>query len=50
MAVVVEARTNSSTKAKDSTKAADVFVSWGPEEADRLLAGTGRWHDPWVAS
>jgi glucose-6-phosphate 1-dehydrogenase len=24
--------------------------SWGPKEADRLLAGTGRWHDPWVAS
>ena len=24
--------------------------SWGPEEADRLLAGHGRWHAPWVAS
>ncbi len=24
--------------------------SWGPEEADRLLAGVGHWHDPWVAS
>ena len=24
--------------------------SWGPEEADRLLAGHGRWHEPWVAS
>jgi glucose-6-phosphate 1-dehydrogenase len=24
--------------------------SWGPPEADRLLAGVGRWHDPWVAS
>jgi glucose-6-phosphate 1-dehydrogenase len=24
--------------------------SWGPREADRLLAGVGRWHDPWVAS
>jgi glucose-6-phosphate 1-dehydrogenase len=24
--------------------------SWGPEEADRLLAGIGRWHEPWVAS
>lgn len=23
--------------------------SWGPEEADRLLAGVGRWHEPWVA-
>jgi glucose-6-phosphate 1-dehydrogenase len=22
--------------------------SWGPEEADRLLAGVGRWHAPWV--
>ena len=24
--------------------------SWGPEEADRLLAGTGRWRGPWIAS
>jgi glucose-6-phosphate 1-dehydrogenase len=24
--------------------------SWGPEEGNRMLAGTGRWHDPWVAS
>ncbi len=24
--------------------------SWGPAEADRLLAGEGRWHEPWVAS
>ena len=24
--------------------------SWGPGEADRLLAGDGRWHDPWVGS
>jgi glucose-6-phosphate 1-dehydrogenase len=24
--------------------------SWGPEAADRLLAGHGRWHAPWVAS
>jgi glucose-6-phosphate 1-dehydrogenase len=24
--------------------------SWGPEEADQLLSGVGRWHDPWVAS
>jgi glucose-6-phosphate 1-dehydrogenase len=24
--------------------------SWGPLEADRLLAGYGRWHEPWVAS
>ncbi len=24
--------------------------SWGPAEADRLLAGNGRWHQPWVAS
>jgi glucose-6-phosphate 1-dehydrogenase len=22
--------------------------SWGPEEADRLVAGVGRWHAPWV--
>jgi glucose-6-phosphate 1-dehydrogenase len=24
--------------------------SWGPKAADGLLAGVGRWHDPWVAS
>jgi glucose-6-phosphate 1-dehydrogenase len=24
--------------------------SWGPPDADRLLAGIGRWHEPWVAS
>jgi glucose-6-phosphate 1-dehydrogenase len=24
--------------------------SWGPAAADRLLAGHGRWHGPWVAS
>jgi glucose-6-phosphate 1-dehydrogenase len=24
--------------------------SWGPEEAERLLSGTGAWHGPWVAS
>jgi len=24
--------------------------SWGPPEADDLLAGLGRWHEPWVAS
>ena len=24
--------------------------SWGPEAADHLVAGTGRWHEPWVAS
>ena len=24
--------------------------SWGPAEADRLLAGHGRWHEPWMAS
>ena len=24
--------------------------SWGPPAADRLLAGHGRWHDPWMAS
>jgi glucose-6-phosphate 1-dehydrogenase len=23
--------------------------SWGPEAADRLVAGFGRWHGPWVA-
>jgi glucose-6-phosphate 1-dehydrogenase len=24
--------------------------SWGPEEADALVAGHGRWHGPWVAA
>ena len=24
--------------------------SWGPKEAGEILAGYGRWHDPWVAS
>jgi glucose-6-phosphate 1-dehydrogenase len=24
--------------------------SWGPAEADRLLAGHGRWHEPWISS
>jgi glucose-6-phosphate 1-dehydrogenase len=24
--------------------------SWGPTEADRLLAGHGRWHEPWMSS
>jgi glucose-6-phosphate 1-dehydrogenase len=24
--------------------------SWGPKEGDRVPAGAGRWHDPWVAS
>jgi glucose-6-phosphate 1-dehydrogenase len=24
--------------------------SWGPEAADQLVAGHGRWHEPWVAS
>jgi glucose-6-phosphate 1-dehydrogenase len=24
--------------------------SWGPAEADRIVAGHGRWHEPWVAS
>jgi len=23
--------------------------SWGPPEADRLVAGYGGWHGPWVA-
>ena len=22
--------------------------SWGPKEADRLVAGVGRWHEPWI--
>jgi glucose-6-phosphate 1-dehydrogenase len=24
--------------------------SWGPTEADRLVAGHGRWHGPWIES
>ncbi len=24
--------------------------SWGPEAADELVAGHGRWHEPWIAS
>ncbi|MCW6007255.1 glucose-6-phosphate dehydrogenase [Micromonospora sp. CPCC 205371] len=24
--------------------------SWGPAEADRIVAGHGRWHEPWAAS
>jgi glucose-6-phosphate 1-dehydrogenase len=24
--------------------------SWGPEAADELVAGHGRWHEPWVTS
>jgi glucose-6-phosphate 1-dehydrogenase len=24
--------------------------SWGPGAADELVAGHGRWHDPWIAS
>jgi glucose-6-phosphate 1-dehydrogenase len=24
--------------------------SWGPDAADALVAGHGRWHDPWIAS
>ena len=24
--------------------------TWGPEAADKLVAGHGHWHGPWVAS
>jgi glucose-6-phosphate 1-dehydrogenase len=24
--------------------------SWGPKAADKLIAGHGHWHDPWVTS
>ena len=24
--------------------------SWGPEAAEKLVAGHGRWHGPWIAS
>jgi glucose-6-phosphate 1-dehydrogenase len=23
--------------------------TWGPAEADRVVAGTGGWHGPWIA-
>ncbi len=25
-------------------------ASWGPEEAEKLVTGHGRWHEPWIAS
>jgi len=25
-------------------------ASWGPKEADALVAGHGHWHEPWIAS
>jgi len=24
--------------------------SWGPNGADALVAGHGRWHEPWIVS
>jgi len=24
--------------------------SWGPDAAQKLIAGHGRWHEPWIAS
>ena len=24
--------------------------SWGPKEADKLVAGHGSWHEPWITS
>jgi glucose-6-phosphate 1-dehydrogenase len=24
--------------------------TWGPTAADKLVAGHGRWHDPWIPS
>jgi glucose-6-phosphate 1-dehydrogenase len=24
--------------------------SWGPAAADKLIAGHGSWHEPWIAS
>jgi glucose-6-phosphate 1-dehydrogenase len=24
--------------------------TWGPEAANELLAGQGRWYEPWIAS
>jgi glucose-6-phosphate 1-dehydrogenase len=37
----------------DAPSPVDVYApgSWGPvEEADKLVAGHGRWHEPWVAT
>jgi glucose-6-phosphate 1-dehydrogenase len=25
-------------------------ASWGPKEADELVAGHGRWRDPWIST
>ena len=24
--------------------------TWGPKEAEDLVEGVGRWHEPWVSS
>jgi glucose-6-phosphate 1-dehydrogenase len=24
--------------------------SWGPDAADKLVAGHGRWRDPWIVA
>jgi hypothetical protein len=62
-AVRPDARTAAARTTTDEALPTDVLVvfgitgdlakqmtSWGPREADRLLAGHGRWHEPWVGS
>ncbi len=44
MAVVLEAETDGRINAEDASG------SWGPNEANGLLADGGRRHEPWVAS
>jgi glucose-6-phosphate 1-dehydrogenase len=36
----------------DSPPAVESYAqgSWGPQAADRLVAGHGKWHEPWVGS
>jgi glucose-6-phosphate 1-dehydrogenase len=61
MATAVRARPAVAPPAVDPQRRADAIDApppvhpyakgtWGPQEADRLLAGHGRRHEPWVAS
>jgi hypothetical protein len=53
-AVRPHARTAAARTTTDEARPADVLVVFGitgdPGEADKLLAGQGRWHDAWVGS
>jgi glucose-6-phosphate 1-dehydrogenase len=33
-----------------NTVQSDAQCSWGPQAADDLVTGHGKWHDPWVGS